>query len=175
VIDLTKTNPEASSQSLSVKTIFIKESQFERVAQGSDDTPPQFDTELGINVYPLGTAQEFETTLSLRVIGKQQKQTLYTIKLTQAGQYVIKGFDEEQLKQILNGVCINQLYPYACQHINNLLLNGGFPAITLAPVNFEALYQQNQANTQQEARNKKAAKAPIPNRSTAQPKEAVLN
>ncbi|MDX1735222.1 MAG: protein-export chaperone SecB, partial [Halioglobus sp.] len=38
----------------------------------------------------------------------------------------------------------NILFPYARETIDNLCVKGGFPAVMLAPVNFDALYMQAQ-------------------------------
>jgi len=39
-------------------------------------------------------------------------------------------------------LCPNMLFPYVRETIDSLVVKGGFPAIQLAPVNFEALYAQ---------------------------------
>jgi preprotein translocase subunit SecB len=62
--------------------------------------------------------------------------------LQQAGFYTLQGFNEEQKKRILNGYCANQLYQYTCVVVNNTITQGGFPPVFLAPMNFEALYDQ---------------------------------
>ena len=47
----------------------------------------------------------------------------------------------------------NVLFPYARETIDSICVKGGFPALMLAPVSFEALYQQalQQAQTQADA------------------------
>jgi len=57
-----------------------------------------------------------------------------------------------QLEQLLATVCPNILFPYAREAIDSLVLKGSFPALALAPVNFDALYkQQKEAMAQQPA------------------------
>jgi preprotein translocase subunit SecB len=45
------------------------------------------------------------------------------------------------------------LFPYAREKISDLVSSGGFPPLYLAPINFDALYQQhlNEQAKQQEA------------------------
>jgi preprotein translocase subunit SecB len=45
-------------------------------------------------------------------------------------------------------VCPNILFPFAREHVADLITRGGFPQLLLAPVNFEALYQQQQMQEQ---------------------------
>ena len=47
--------------------------------------------------------------------------------------------------QLLLGVaCPNILFPYAREAISNSVTRAGFPPVLLAPINFEAIYQQQQ-------------------------------
>ena len=40
--------------------------------------------------------------------------------------------------------CPNILFPYAREVVTDLVARGSFPQLVLAPVNFEALYAQQQ-------------------------------
>ncbi len=39
-------------------------------------------------------------------------------------------------------MCPNTLFPYVRETLDSLAVRGGFPAIQLAPVNFDALYEE---------------------------------
>ena len=39
-------------------------------------------------------------------------------------------------------VCPNVLFPYLRETLDSLLVKGGFPAVQLAPINFDALYSE---------------------------------
>jgi preprotein translocase subunit SecB len=43
---------------------------------------------------------------------------------------------------VLGVVCPNVLFPYARETVSDLINRAGFPPVLLAPVNFEAIYQQ---------------------------------
>ena len=45
--------------------------------------------------------------------------------------------------------CPNILFPYARETISDAINRAGFPPVILAPVNFEALYQQRLMEQQQ--------------------------
>jgi preprotein translocase subunit SecB len=42
----------------------------------------------------------------------------------------------------MNTMCPNTLFPYARRAISELVSDGGFPPLTLQPVNFDQLYAQ---------------------------------
>ena len=45
---------------------------------------------------------------------------------------------------MLGSYCPNLLYPYARQVVTDAVIKAGFPQLYLAPVNFDALYEQHQ-------------------------------
>ena len=45
---------------------------------------------------------------------------------------------------MLATVCPNILFPFARETVSDVVSRGGFPQLLLAPVNFEALYLQQQ-------------------------------
>ena len=71
--------------------------------------------------------------------------------MKQAGLFTIKGFGLEQLNPTLGVFCPGVLYPYAREMVTSMVGRGGFPQLVLAPVNFEALYAQQQKETEGEA------------------------
>jgi len=48
------------------------------------------------------------------------------------------------MQPILAIGCPNILFPYARESISDAINRAGFPPVLLAPVNFEALYQQSE-------------------------------
>jgi preprotein translocase subunit SecB len=46
------------------------------------------------------------------------------------------------MRRAISIMCPNLLFPYVREAVDNLAIKGGFPAIGLQPVNFEALYMQ---------------------------------
>ena len=54
------------------------------------------------------------------------------------------------MRRILGTAAPNILFPYAREAIDSVCVKGGFPPVMLAPVNFDALYQQALAQSQSE-------------------------
>jgi preprotein translocase subunit SecB len=55
---------------------------------------------------------------------------------------LIAGLDATAMSHTLGAFCPNLLFPYAREALDNLVVRGSFPALMLAPVNFDALYAQ---------------------------------
>lgn len=85
----------------------------------------------------------FEVTLTLTVAAKVQEETAFLCEVQQAGIFTVSGFNDDVRDQMLGAYCPNILFPYAREAIDSLVIKGSFPALMLAPVNFDALYAQN--------------------------------
>ncbi|MFQ5659813.1 MAG: protein-export chaperone SecB [Gammaproteobacteria bacterium] len=92
----------------------------------------------------------FEVVLSVTVTVSFEGKTVYLAEIHQAGIFHIDGFPDEIRGRMLATICPNILFPFAREFIADLIMRGGFPQLLLAPVNFEALYlQQQQKQTEQ--------------------------
>jgi preprotein translocase subunit SecB len=89
----------------------------------------------------------YEVILAVTVTAKDDsnKEIAYVAETKQAGVFTVKNFADDQKKQILATVCANILFPYVRETISGLINRGGFPQLYLAPVNFDALFSQQNA------------------------------
>lgn len=88
----------------------------------------------------------FEVVLVLTVEASVEEEAAFVVEVHQAGVFTAKDFEPVQLEQLLATVCPNILFPYAREMIDSLVVRGSFPALMLAPINFDSLYaQQKQA------------------------------
>ena len=92
-----------------------------------------------------------EVVLTVSVTVKIGEKTIFVAEVKQAGIFTVKGFRKEELSAMLGSFCPNVLYPYARQVVTYVVMEGGFPQLYIAPVNFDVMYQQHQQ--QQEAAN----------------------
>ncbi|HET7562010.1 MAG TPA: protein-export chaperone SecB [Rhodanobacteraceae bacterium] len=86
----------------------------------------------------------YEVVLTLTATCTLNEKTAYLAEVHQAGVFSFQGFDQANLSMVLATYCPNVLFPYARQVISDLVLNGGFPPLLLQPINFDALYAEQQ-------------------------------
>ena len=91
----------------------------------------------------------FEVVLSLTITAKAGEETAFLVEVQQAGIFLVKGIDGEERRRLLGSAAPNILFPYARETIDGLCVKGGFPALMIAPVNFDAVYQQARAQAAQ--------------------------
>lgn len=108
---------------------------------------PQLDVQLSQGVQSVDGAL-FEVTLKVTVTAKAGDKTVFLVEVAQAGIFQIRNVPQAELDPILGMVCPNVLFPYARETVSDTVNRAGFPPVLLAPINFEALYQQRMAEQQ---------------------------
>ncbi len=83
-----------------------------------------------------------EVVLTVTVTATIDEKTAYLAEVAQAGIFMLSGFNEQAAHAVMNTMCPNTLFPYARRAISELVSDGGFPPLTLQPVNFDQLYAQ---------------------------------
>ena len=91
-----------------------------------------------------------EVVLTLSVTVKNGDEVAFIAEVQQAGIFLIKNLDPASMSHTLGAFCPNILFPYAREALDSLVTRGSFPALMLAPVNFDALYAQEVQRMQQD-------------------------
>ncbi|MEE4362085.1 MAG: protein-export chaperone SecB [Pseudomonadales bacterium] len=88
-------------------------------------------------------ADTYEVVLTISVEARDAEDRIgFIVEVQQAGLFRAAGLDAAQLHHTLGSYCPNLLFPYAREAVDSMVLRGGFPALLLAPVNFDALYAE---------------------------------
>ncbi len=148
-----QSNGQFQGQQLVVQKIYVKDVSFEvpnapHVFQeiGSEEQP-----QVQLNLAQKATAMGndlYEVVLSLTLTCTVGQRTAYLAEVQQAGLFGIAGFADSDRENIVGSYCPNLLFPYARQLISALVLEGGFPPFLLQPINFDALYAEQQRRRQ---------------------------
>lgn len=78
-------------------------------------------------------------------------ETAFLVEVMQCGLFLADNIPEEQLKPMMGAMCPNILFPYLRESVDSLVVKGGFPALMLAPINFDALFAQRMQQEAEEA------------------------
>lgn len=96
----------------------------------------------------------FETSVTATVTTRINDKVLYLIEATQAGIFEAANIPDEQLDPLLGIVCPTMLYPYLRANVADAITRTSLPALHLAEVNFQALYEQRAAEMAQQQQQK---------------------
>lgn len=133
----------SSDPHFSMQKIYLKGTAFESPRAASVfayDWKPQTTLELDIQHDEIDKGR-YEVVLTVGITARNSDQLAFTLEVEQAALFLISGFPEDQLQQALEAACPSIMFPYLRENVDHLLVKGGYPALTLAPVNFDALYQ----------------------------------
>ena len=137
--------PVFSIEKIYVKDLSLEVRKARQVFMSND--APQLEVQLSQAVQSMDGAL-FEVTLKITVTAKAGDKTVFLVEVAQAGIFQIRNVPQSELDPILGMVCPNVLFPYARETVSDTVNRAGFPPVLLAPVNFEALYQQRMAEQQ---------------------------
>lgn len=144
---------DANQPQFSIQRIYLKDLSFE-----SPNSPAVFtkawqpEVGLEINTKSRSVGDDlYEVVLTLTVTTKSNEDSAFLIEIQQAGLFLVKGLEGNQMQHTLSAFCPNLLFPYAREAVDSLANRGGFPALGLAPVNFDALFAEQMQKRQAEA------------------------
>ena len=106
---------------------------------------PSVDIQLGVNAGPVADGV-FEVTVTATVQTKIKDKTVFLVEAAQAGIFEIRNLPPEQMSQVMGIACPQIVYPYLRGNVADLIQRGGFPPVHLAAINFQAMFEQQQAN-----------------------------
>jgi len=92
----------------------------------------------------------YECVLTITITATSGGKNVFLVEASQAGLFTIRGVPAADMQPVLAIACPNVLFPYARETIADAIIRTGFPPVHLAPINFDALYQQQLAQAQQQ-------------------------
>ncbi|HMA32402.1 MAG TPA: protein-export chaperone SecB [Casimicrobiaceae bacterium] len=144
---------EGMTAQMSIERIYVKDLSLEN--PGSPQSfqmteAPQI--EVGLRTRAEQVAPDiYECVVTLTVTARAGDKTVFLVEASQAGVFGIRGIPPDQLQPVLAIHCPTVIFPYARETVADATMRAGFPPVQLAPINFEALYQQQLAQAAQPA------------------------
>ena len=142
---------QPSGPQFAIQRTFIKDLSFETpmgVKVFTQAFQPKVKMDVNTRGNPIAEGVH-EIVLTLTITAKVEEDTAYIVELQQAGIFAINGFPEEQMAHVLGAVCPNFLFPYAREAVDSIVVKGGFPPLSIAPIDFDAIFRQSQASADQ--------------------------
>ncbi len=109
---------------------------------------PQVDINLALAAEGV-TDGIYEVSVTATVTTKVGDRTLFLVEAKQAGIFEIRNLPNEQLQGVVSVVCPQIIYPYLRAIVSDVCTRAGFPPIMLTEVNFQAMFEAQQAQAAQ--------------------------
>jgi len=143
----TQTEAKQQGPEFAIQRIYVKDLSLEAPNTPGifrvDEWKPNVNVDLNVKTDVL-EEHLHEVILIITITAKIKEQAAFVIEINQAGVFTLRNFADDQVQHMLHTFCPNILFPYAREVASDLMNRGGFPPLYLAPINFEALYKQQQ-------------------------------
>jgi preprotein translocase subunit SecB len=130
-----------------IQRVYLKEASLEQPNSPAillEQEQPNVDIQLGVEATPVAEGV-FEVCVTATVQTKIKDRTVFLVECKQAGIFEIRNLPEEQMGPIMGIACPQIVYPYLRGNVADVITRGGFPPVHLAEINFQAMYEQQQA------------------------------
>jgi preprotein translocase subunit SecB len=144
------TDAKNSGVVYTITTQYIKDFSFENpraphIFATTAGKTPQVQVSIAVTGNQLGDTM-FEVVLDLKAEAKHENEIMFVAELSYAGVVVSANpIPREHLRSMIMVEVPRQLFPFARAILSNASRDGGFMPLLLAPVNFEALHQNENA------------------------------
>jgi|TARA_B100002049_G_scaffold32212_1_gene21060 preprotein translocase subunit SecB len=136
---------ETTERIVALQTMYIKDVSFEAPNSPEvfleTDISPETKINLSNTHNKIGD-DSYDVQLKVKVESIYGEKTMFVAEIEQGGVFLIKGYSEEEVKGLIAVFCPNTLFPFIRELVASLVTKGGFPALLLQPINFDALYSQ---------------------------------
>lgn len=130
-----------------IQRIYLKESSLEQPNSPGIllvQEQPTVDIQLGVNAEPVADGI-FEVSVTATVQTKIKDKTVFLVEAKQAGIFEIRNLAPDQMNQVMGIACPQIVYPYLRGNVADLIQRAGFPPVHLSEINFQAMFEQQQA------------------------------
>ena len=136
-----------------IQRMYLKEASLEQPNSPGvllEQQQPTVDIQLGVESAPIGEGV-YEVTVSATVHTKVGEKTVFLIECKQGGIFEIRNLPDEQLASVLGIACPQIIYPYLRSNVADVVTRAGFPPVYLTEINFQSIYEQQQAQLAEQA------------------------
>ena len=130
-----------------IQRVYLKEASLEQPNSPAillEQEQPNVDIQLGVEATPVAEGV-FEVCVTATVQTKIKDRTVFLVECRQAGIFEIRNIPEDQMGAIMGIACPQIVYPYLRGNVADIVNRAGFPPVHLAEINFQAMYEQQQA------------------------------
>ena len=108
---------------------------------------PSVDIQLAVGMEQIAEGI-VEVTVTATVTTKIEDKVVFLVEAKQAGIFEARNLPEDQMGPVIGIACPQIIYPYLRGNVADVIQRAGFPPVHLAEINFQAMYEQQQAAAQ---------------------------
>lgn len=133
-----------------IQRVYLKDASLEQPNSPAillETEQPAIDIALGVDAQQAAEGV-FEVGVTATVTAKIKDKTVFLVEAKQAGIFEIRNLPQDQMGPVLGIACPQIVYPYLRASVAHIITQAGFPPVHLAEINFQAMYESQQAQQQ---------------------------
>lgn len=130
-----------------IQRVYLKDMSLEQPNSPAillEQAQPSVEIQLGVEANPVADGM-YEVAVTATVQTKIEDRTVFLVEAKQAGIFEIRNIPEDQIASVVGIACPQIVYPYLRGNVADIINRAGFPPVHLAEINFQAMYEQQQA------------------------------
>jgi len=134
-----------------IQRVYLKEASLEQPNSPAillEQEQPTVDIQLGIEAGQVAEGV-YEVCVTATVTTKIADRTVFLVECKQGGIFEIRNIPDDQMGAIMGIGCPQIVYPYLRASVADLITRAGFPPVHLSEINFQAMFEQQQAQDAQ--------------------------
>jgi preprotein translocase subunit SecB len=151
ITDMQGAVPADAAPVFQIQRVYLKEVSLEQPNSPAillETEQPEVDIQLGVDAAPVAQGI-YEVGVTATVTTKIKDRTVFLVEAKHAGIFEIRNMPQEQLSPVLGIACPQIVYPYLRASVADIITRAGFPPVHLAEINFQAMYEAQQAQQAQ--------------------------
>ena len=133
-----------------IQRVYLKDMSLEQPnspAILASEQQPEVDIQLTMGMEQVAEGI-VEVTVTATVKTQIEDKTVFLVEVKQAGIFEIRHLPEDQMGPVVGIACPQIIYPYLRSNVADVIQRAGFPPVHLSEINFQAMYEQQQAANQ---------------------------
>jgi preprotein translocase subunit SecB len=138
---------EDNSPVFQIQRVYLKDLSLEQPNSPQillEQAQPAVDIQLALGAEGIAEGV-YEVSVTATVTTKVNDKVLFLVEAKQAGIFEIRNIPDDQLQPIIGIACPGIVYPYLRAVVSDVCTRAGFPPVLLSEVNFQAMYEAQQA------------------------------
>jgi preprotein translocase subunit SecB len=130
-----------------IQRVYLKEASLEQPNSPQillEQEQPAVEIQLGVEAQNV-TEGVWESTVTATVTTKVKDKVVFLVEVKQAGIFEIRNMPTEQMNPVLGIACPQIIFPYLRANVADIITRAGFPPVHMAELNFQAMYENQNA------------------------------
>jgi preprotein translocase subunit SecB len=133
-----------------IQRIYLKDMSLEQPnspAILTSQEQPAVDIQLAMGMEQIAEGM-VEVSVTATVKAQIEDKTVFLVEVKQAGIFEIRNLPQDQMGPVVGIACPQIIYPYLRSNVADVIQRAGFPPVHLSEINFQSMYEQQQATSQ---------------------------